>query len=230
VALWTKGPAHRGVRPCRCAPRWLRLAAGHLPEVMIMPGEARTAPWLPRMARLLMSRNDLRRSSDRIEGAVVATLLAAFLAAIVTASFIGARIYQSERAAEARLRPAVAVLSQNGPSNTLAGFGEARARWRAPDGRQRSGTLTTDIAPGIWDAVAGTRIRIWVTSSGDPVAQPGQAAMILTALLVPLWGAGGAALVLILFYWLCRLALDQRRLAAWEAAWALTGPRWTSRR
>jgi hypothetical protein len=26
------------------------------------------------------------------------------------------------------------------------------------------------------------------------------------------------------------LALDKRRLAAWESAWTATGPRWTSRR
>jgi hypothetical protein len=54
--------------------------------------------------------------------------------------------------------------------------------------------------------------------------------MILSALLVPFWGAGMAAVVLVICYWLGRLALDRRRLASWESAWALTGPRWTSRR
>lgn len=118
---------------------------------MIRPGETRaSARLLPRLARLLISRNELRRTSDRIEGAVVVTLLASFLAAVVVTSLLGAQTYQSERAsAAARLRPAVAVLSQNGPGNILAGYGQARARWRAPDGRQRSGMLTTDTAPGI---------------------------------------------------------------------------------
>ena len=42
--------------------------------------------------------------------------------------------------------------------------------------------------------------------------------------------ACGAGIALIVCYWLCRLVLDRRRLAAWESAWALTGPRWTTRR
>jgi hypothetical protein len=54
--------------------------------------------------------------------------------------------------------------------------------------------------------------------------------MILSSLAIPLWWAGGAAIFLIICYWLCRLALDRRRLAAWESAWALVGPRWTTRR
>jgi hypothetical protein len=198
---------------------------------MTMPGGSRKpARLLPRLARLLISRNELRRTSDRVEGAAVVILLASFAAAAVATSFVGANIYRSERAAAARLRPVAAVLTQNGPTNTLAGFGQVMARWRAPDGREHSGLLTTDTVPSIWDAVAGSRVRVWVTRSGDPAIPLGQAAMILTALLVPLWGTVGAALVLILCYWLCRRALDRRRLAAWESDWALVGPRWTSRR
>jgi hypothetical protein len=185
---------------------------------------------MPPLARLLWCRNELRRPADRIEGAVAAALAIMFLAAVLAGSFLGLHIYQSERADAARLRPVVAVLSQNGPGNTLTAYGQAQARWRAPDGQQRSGVLTTDAAPGIWDAAAGTEVRAWVTPSGDPVAQPGQAAMILTALLVPLWSACGAVALLMICYWLCRRLLDRRRLADWEAAWAQVGPRWTSRR
>jgi hypothetical protein len=36
-------------------------------------------------------------------------------------------------------------------------------------------------------------------------------------------------MTLLVCYRLCRLVLD-RRLAAWESAWSLTGPRWTTRR
>jgi hypothetical protein len=207
------------------------MAAGDLPEVMVMPGTPRDARLLPRLARLLISRNELRRSYDRVEGAVVMTLLAAFIAAVVAACFVAAHTYQSQRAAGARLRPAVAVLSQNGPTDILNGTGEAQAGWRAPDGRQRSGMLTTLVAPGIWNATRGARVRIWVTSTGEPATPPpDRTTMILSSLAIPLWWAGGAAIFLIICYWLCRLALDRRRLAAWESAWALVGPRWTTRR
>ena len=37
-------------------------------------------------------------------------------------------------------------------------------------------------------------------------------------------------MTVLIFYVLGRLVLDRRRLAAWESAWSLTGPRWTSRR
>jgi len=197
-----------------------------------MPGEARaSARSSSRLARLLVSRNELRRRSDRIERAILVTLAATFLAAVVAASIVGVRMYHSQRATDARLRPVVAVLVQSGPTEILTGSWQARARWRAPDGRSRAGYLTTVDAPGIWNAAAGTRVQAWVTSSGEPAAPPpSQTTMILNALLIPLSGVGGAGIVLIICYRVCRLALDRRRLAAWESDWALTGPRWTTRR
>ena len=54
--------------------------------------------------------------------------------------------------------------------------------------------------------------------------------MIVNALAPSTAVAGGAAMTLLACYGLCRLVLDRRRLAAWESAWSLTGPRWTTRR
>ena len=54
--------------------------------------------------------------------------------------------------------------------------------------------------------------------------------MIVNALAAGAAVAAGAGIALIISYALCRLALDRRRLAAWESAWSLTGPRWTTRR
>jgi hypothetical protein len=86
-------------------------------------------------------------------------------------------------------------------------------------------------APGIWDASPGAGVRVWVTRTGEPIAPPPSSAlMTFNAVLVAIWTACGAAVALTGCYWLCRRALDQRRLAAWESAWAMTGPRWTSRR
>jgi len=61
---------------------------------MIMPGTAREegSP-LQRLARLLLGPNKQRRPSDRIEGAAVVLLSAAFLAAVAAASVVGMRIY-----------------------------------------------------------------------------------------------------------------------------------------
>jgi hypothetical protein len=66
-----------------------------------------TAGPLPRLARLLLGRNELRRPCDRIEGAIVVALSAAFLTATVMAALLAGHLYQSQRAAVARLRSAV---------------------------------------------------------------------------------------------------------------------------
>ena len=123
-----------------------------------------------------------------------------------------------------------AVLNQNGPSDSLSGFGQVRVSWRRPDGGRRAGLLTTVTAPGIWDAPAGTRVQIWVTSSGTPVAPPSGMVMVCNAILAEFGVITGSGVALIVCYGLCRLALDRRRLRDWESAWAATGPRWTSRR
>jgi len=198
-----------------------------------MPRPARAAERpLRQWARMLVGRNELRRGCDRIEAAVVLLLLAGFLGAIVGAFFLGAHIYHHERAEAAQLRPGTAVLTQHGPYNTgLNGVGDATARWHAPDGQPRSGVLTTMNTPGIWGAAAGQRVQVWLTGSGQPVPPPpGSTEVMFTAIVIGISATCGAGTVLIGGYGLARLLLDRRRLAAWESAWELTGPRWTPRR
>ena len=185
-----------------------------------------------RLARLLTGRNALRRPVDRIEGGVLVALSAAFLAAVAFACVVGTHTYQSHRAAAAGLRPAAAVLLQDGPAaGGLGHVGQAEAQWFDPGGGQQSGVLTTVTAPDIAGAAAGARIPVWLNRSGQPAAPPAdQAAMTLYALAAGAAVAGLAGLALLSVYALCRLALDRRRLAAWESAWDRTGPRWTTRR
>ena len=186
---------------------------------------------MPRLVRWLARRNALRRPVDRIEGAVLVVFSAAFLVAVAVASIFGAHTYQSQRAASVGLRPVAAVLIQAGPIyGSPAQPGRAEARWSAAGGGEQSGLLTAVTAPGIVGATAGTRIPVWLDRSGQPVAPPGgQVAMIVNALAAGAALAGGAGITLLICYALCRLALDRRRLAAWESAWSLTGPRWTTR-
>jgi hypothetical protein len=185
-----------------------------------------------RLVRLLTGRNALRRPVDRIEGVVLVALSAAFLTAAAFACIVGAHIYQSQRATTVGLRPAAAVLLQHGPAvGGLVRGGQAEARWFVPGGGQQSGVLTTTTAPDIAGAAAGARISVWLNRSGQPAAPPAdQAVMITYALVTGTVVAALAGLALVLVYTLCRLALDRRRLAAWESAWDRTGPRWTTPR
>jgi hypothetical protein len=196
-------------------------------------GRRRYGP-LPRLGRLLLSRNGLRRPCDRIEGAVLITLSAAFLAVIGLTALLAGHVYQSQRATAARLRPTVAVLSEPGPVvvDHLGPTGrvQAQATWRLPDGAQRSGLLTASIAPAIDDARAGAVVPVWLNRRGDlqpPPPDEGDAVgnSLIAAAFIP----AAATLLLIWCYRLCRLALDRHRLARWGQAWAAAGPRWTSR-
>jgi hypothetical protein len=186
---------------------------------------------MSRLARMLAGRNPLRRPIDRFEGAVLLALTAVFGVAVVVAAIVGTHAYQSQQAA-ARLRPAVAVLVQHGPpAGSLPRAGQAEARWRAPGGGERSGVLTTATALGISGAAAGTRVAIWLNPAGQPAAPPpGQAVMIICALITGGAVTAVAAVALLIAYALARHALDRRRLAGWEAAWARTGPSWTAQR
>ena len=200
---------------------------------MIMNVKARGATRrMSRLVRWLAGRNALRRPVDRIEGAVLVVLSAALLVAVAMAAVLGTHAYQSQRAASASLHPAVAVLIQAGPFyGSVTHIRQAEARWRDRWGGKRSGVLTTLSAPGIVGAAAGARIPVWLDRSGQPVAPPSsRVAMVLNALVKGAAAAGGAGVALLICYVLCRLALDRRRLAAWESAWSLTGPRWTTRR
>jgi hypothetical protein len=188
---------------------------------------------IQRFARLLAGRNQLRRPHDRIEGVTVVVLTVAFFATMAWASFLGARLYQAQLAVAAQLRPATAILTQDGPRPGiwLVPTGRALAHWPGPGGREKSGVLEAVTAPGISGAAAGARVLVWLNRLGQPVAPPpGRALMMVSAVLMELAVAAGIAAGLLIPYRLCRLVLDRRRLAAWESAWASTGPRWTSRR
>jgi hypothetical protein len=201
---------------------------------MIMTGRAGRAPGpVPRLARMFLGRNELRRPCDRVEGAILVALSAAFLTVIVLAGVLAGHLYKSERAAAAGLRPALAVLSAPGP--VVAGLAapsgqvQAQAVWRLAGGAERSGVLTAGTAPAIDDAGAGATVTIWLNRAGVPQPPPpSQDVMVANALGAGALLAAGAGALLAACYRLCRRALDRRRLARWGQAWAATGPRWTS--
>jgi hypothetical protein len=195
-----------------------------------MSGSAGRAARPPRrLRRLLWGRNELRRPADRIEAAVIITLAAAFLTTVIAAACLAGHLYQSGRAAAARLRPTVAVLSQPGPVAAMP-MAAARASWRLPDGTERSGILTMETAPAIYNARARTAVRVWLDGTGEPQDPPSRADMIFAALMAALTVTEGATLVLVFCYLLCRMVLDRHRVARWESAWARVGPHWTTRR
>jgi hypothetical protein len=179
--------------------------------------------------------NPLRRTADRVEAAIMAVLIAAFLcgaplAAIAAGQAVAAGGLRIEHA-QAAWHRVNAVLLQKAPASAHPMFQVSldplvRARWKAPDGTPRTGEV---YAPA--GAAVGSTVTVWINGSGRPAASPLQRGDVIegTALAASLATVAVAA-VLALLWLLARRVLDRRRLAAWEARWAVTGPQWARRR
>ena len=77
---------------------------------------------------------------------------------------------------------------------------------------------------------AGATVRVWTTRDGQLTSQPmGESQVASLADLGEIAGAATVAVLLALVGVLARRSLDKRRMAAWEADWQSTGPRWTTR-
>ena len=188
------------------------------------------------LSRLLrgrrLDRNPLRRGSDRAETAMIGALLAAFLVGAPLAAHAAGSWTYAASAREAQAQRAVihqvpaTLLQAATPWSVTAGGSEAEARWRAPDGQVRTGQLI--VAGG---AAAGSTVPVWVNQAGQLTGPPLEHSQVVgRADMSKALGVAAVAVTLILVGWLGRRALDRRRLAAWDADWLATGPRWTSRR
>jgi hypothetical protein len=71
---------------------------------------------------------------------------------------------------------------------------------------------------------------VWTTQDGQLDSQPiGESQVASLTDLGEIAGAAAVALLLALVGALVRWSLDKRRMAAWDADWQTTGPRWTTR-
>lgn len=179
-------------------------------------------------------RNPLRRASDRAEAMLLAALVLLFLAvAPVAAVTAGGWAAAAGRPAAGAGRPhqVPAVLLRDAPVLARPMFeGPAEplvlARWVAPDGTARTGTV---YARG--GTPAGQTVETWINDSGRRVnAPPSARDKAINATLVALLAVASVGLVLagagLAGHWL----IERRRLAAWDVSWSATGPQWTGRR
>lgn len=188
------------------------------------------------LARLLrgwrLDRNPLRRRSDRAETVMLGVLVAAFIviapfAAHAAGSWAYATSAREAQAQRAALRQVPATLLPT-PAYPATGYGPlgAVARWQAPDGQVRVGILFPPSGTTV-----GSTVPVWVDRA-DQLADPplGQAQLITRAHLAEEAAVGTLTIALIAACWLVRWRLDCRRIAAWDADWLATGPRWRPRR
>jgi len=179
--------------------------------------------------------NPLHRYVDRIESAIVAGLVIAFLItapllSIVAVQVTGAAATQEQRA-EAKWQPVPAVLQQSAEAGQIGADGDfdtswVSAHWVAPNGARRHGLVAVEL-----NARRGQRVTVWVTPDGTLTHAP------LTRAQVLQWEATGAVLapfglaaLLVVAGCSVRVLANRRRMAEWARAWAAAGPRWSSLR
>ncbi len=192
------------------------------------------ASWWGRTLRgRRFDRNPLRRGTDRAETVIVLVLLATFgcgawFGAHIAASWTAAKSAAEMRAQHAAFRQIRAVLLNESVPDMDFRIGtgpRALARWTAPDGHEHTGVVAAPLY-----APPGSTVLTWVNQSGDQVSPLGPDQAALRSDVAAVATASAAAGIAMLLGLLAHRVLDRRRLAAWEADWRVTGPRWTTRR
>lgn len=198
----------------------------------------RATPRMTRLGRFVRGRrpdrNPLRRASDRIETAVLAVLVVAFLAAApftaqAAGAWIGGISHRAQVTQEASRREVPALVLKVASVSSAGDYASAetlaQARWTAPDG-----TVITSEAPVPVGTAAGATVPVWVTTDGQLTDAPLENSQVadseVTAEILAVTGL--VVLLTVTGVLTCR-ALDKRRMAAWDAEWRATGPRWTTR-
>ncbi|MGZ3102265.1 Rv1733c family protein [Streptomyces sp. H72] len=210
--------------------------AGETPRAQPPPLDpAPAAGRHPHLVLWRWRRNTLRRRTDRLHAWIALGLLLAVLAAAPAAMFAAGdaahRHYRALAEHQARTRDhRPAVLVHDAPRHPEPGSAEAKrtrypveVRYTGPDGAVR--TAETDVEPGL---PADSTVLVWADAAGgltgppltgDQVRSRATGWAILAFLGVALTGlaAHGATGVL----------LHRINLAHWDAAWAVTEPRWS---
>lgn len=158
-------------------------------------------------------------------------VLLALLAAPLTTALVSHAAYHSERT---RVRAADrhrvdAVVLESGAHRGLGDderpHGPVPARWTAPDGTPRRGTVAvaTVVRPG-------STVRIWTDGHGAITSAPPTPAhtRMIAATLGTAAGCTMLAAVLVAL-WFRRRILERRRDAELDAQWARLAPHWTRR-
>jgi len=200
--------------------------------------EMRMSPTARFVRRIWPRRNDMMRSVDWVQAAVLLAVLTLSLVLLPIALAAGSEAYAAQSRISSQQsqtrHPATAILEADAPAtDTSDGLGYAvasvtapvRAHWQVPGGGTRVGTVSA--TSGLH---AGDDVAIWLDQNGNVADAPlapadATATGIGVAALIWLSAAGflAAAYVAVI------AGLNRRRSAAWARAWAQVEPDWSHR-
>lgn len=203
-----------------------------MPDINRVGPACQPAPlWqLAVVRRLALDRNELRRTSDRIEAWFIIVLLVAFLplAGLATSTTVRWAHDDGMRAlrAELPLRQVTAVVVSAVPANESSpgglGWSWAPARWTAHGVRHQG------YVPAVPGIRPGDTVRIWISANGQAQRPPVTASQIAAWVVLAATATPPAVAIGLWLAWLgLRCLLDWFRLAGWARGWSLVGPSWT---
>jgi hypothetical protein len=173
-------------------------------------------------------RNPLRRRCDRVEAVLLGALLAAFVVGAALAALAAGRWAHDSalhtRRAELHTWHQVQAVLLTAAAPQPAGFQAwARAAWITPNRVRHTGQV-----PAVAGSPAGTTVEVWVDAAGRQTGPPVQVSQVQGQTVL----AGVVAVMAVaLLLWptglITRCVTDRRRMAAWDAEWRATGPRWS---
>lgn len=192
--------------------------------------------WSRRLVRgLRPDRNPLRRTSDRVETYLLAGLFAAtaagapFAAQAASHAAYTAALH-AEQAQLASRHQVRAVLTQAAGALDI-GFGVStrvpvQAAWTSVTGAKRTGQILAESG-----TPKGTRVTIWTDAAGNLTSPPLQPSQVAGQGDVAALGAiAGIGVLYLCETAVIRLVLYRRRMAAWDADWAVTARAWNRQR
>jgi hypothetical protein len=192
---------------------------------------------LQRVARMMLGRehNPLLRPVDRIEAAIMAGLVVAFLGAAPLVSIYAGRLADAqglrEQRAEQSWRQERATLQQSASAGVIGLDGAwdtawVYATWPAPSGGHRRGPIAMPL-----NARKGEVVSVWVTPTGELAHRPLTSADLRDRIAVAVLAAtAGVAALELLIAVAVRVAMSRRRMTGWESAWRAVGPKWSQLR
>ena len=180
----------------------------------------------------LPDRNPLRRRTDRLETCLLASLFVAAAAGAPFAAQAAGRAWYADavhtRQVELAARHEVtAVLAQRAGAfgeYTLSSQVPTLASWMSAGGR-RAGDV-----PAVPGSPQGTLVHVWTDDNGYLISPPLTVTQVADQTDAARVAAVGGIIVGYMTSTLAiRQLLHRRRMAAWDADWHATGPRWTTR-
>jgi hypothetical protein len=169
-----------------------------------------------------------RRSRAGSSAVGDSTAIGAPLAALASGAWAHTTAQRAEAAQAAARHQVTAVVLTTSATAIVGSWDQdslAQARWTAPDG-----TVVTDQMPVPGGTRVGATVSVWTTRNGQLTSHPlGDSQVASLTKLGEITGVAAVALLLTIVGVLARRSLDKRRMAAWDADWQSTGPRWTTR-